>query len=129
MFKKKGFTLIELVMIIVILGILAAVAIPRYFDLQQEARESAEAGVVGGVRGGIHTSFAQNRAWPAALDDNTGLPTACDASDPCFDDVLAQGGIQDGSWTKTAANNYTGPASGTCVYTPGTGEFSYTPAP
>lgn len=38
--ESKGFTLVELVIIIVVLGILAAVAIPKYFDLQSQARES-----------------------------------------------------------------------------------------
>src|SRR5574341_1173636 len=48
--SKKGFTLIELVMIIVILGILAAVAIPRYVNLQQEALDATFKGVCGGLK-------------------------------------------------------------------------------
>jgi MSHA pilin protein MshA len=48
--NKKGFTLIELVMVIVILGILAAVAIPRYVNLQTEARVAAVNGLAGSVR-------------------------------------------------------------------------------
>jgi len=48
--KQRGFTLIELVMIIVILGILAAVAIPRFIGLQAEARSAAVKGLYGSVR-------------------------------------------------------------------------------
>jgi len=46
---KKGFTLIELVIVIVILGILAAVAIPKFADLQKDAKISAVKGLGGSV--------------------------------------------------------------------------------
>ena len=59
---QKGFTLIELVMVIVITGILSAVAVPKYFDLQDKAKLAAENGVVGGVRSGIYTYFTYNKA-------------------------------------------------------------------
>ena len=48
--SQKGFTLIELVMIIVILGILAAVAVPKYVDLSNKAQISTAQGVLGGLR-------------------------------------------------------------------------------
>jgi len=117
---KKGFTLIELIMIIVILGILAAVAVPKYFDLQATAKTAAEKGVVGGVRAGIYTYFANNKAYPATLDSATNA--ACATGNICFDTVLQQGGITS-DWTKTSATGYTGPAAGTYTYTAATGDF------
>ncbi len=62
--NKKGFTLIELVMVIVILGILAAIAVPRYQDLRNEAHKSADAATIGAIRAGIMTYFAKNRTFP-----------------------------------------------------------------
>lgn len=117
---QKGFTLIELIMVIVLLGLLAVVAIPKYYDLQNDAKNAAEKGVVGAVRSGIYTYFAKNKAYPATLDG--AASAACAAGNACFDTVLDQGGVQQ-DWTKASGTTYTGPAGTTYTYTAATGSF------
>lgn len=56
---QKGFTLIEIVMVLVLLGILAAVAVPKYFDLQKEAEERAMATVEAEIRARFNALFAK----------------------------------------------------------------------
>ncbi len=74
---QKGFTLIELMIVVAIIGILAAIAIPAYQDYTIRAQVSEAMSLGSGVRTAVSEVFQTNGTWPA---DNTAAGVA-DAGD------------------------------------------------
>lgn len=69
-YVRKGFTLIELIAVVVVLAILAGVALPKYFDYAAQAKVSACKGALGGVRSGVANFYAN-----AAIGGSAAYPT------------------------------------------------------
>lgn len=134
--NQKGFTLIELVLVITILGILAIAALPAFIDVTSDAATSARDGVVGSVREGIDLAYAETLvagapAWPTVLDSSAAGDCAA-VTNECFTDVQ-QHPITDNKWeVLTAGTEYKFDNSGvtTCyTYDPTDGSFDESTCP
>ena len=127
--NQKGFTLVELMIVVAIIGILAAVAIPKFADMLEKSREGATKGNLSSLNSGISLYVSDNQGVaPGTLDTST--YTTGGATYPAFvtqymDNVPSVKATAKKKSALAAWNNWTSPASAVITYnTAGLGSAS-----
>jgi MSHA pilin protein MshA len=95
--NEKGFTLIEIIAVLVILGILAAVAIPRYISMMEESRNSAAQAAIGEVKARASNYYASQMLRNGGVTTLAAVAASVTATPDVGADFVATSAIASGS--------------------------------
>ena len=115
--NQKGFTLVELVVVIAIIGILAGIAVPRFLDATASARGAKIVADMRTIQSAEMIYYAKNAKYPTDKDDFADLVQGNWPGVPTGKFIIAQvlkqgGGTTEGTATANSAYTYTGGADG-----------------
>jgi prepilin-type N-terminal cleavage/methylation domain-containing protein len=101
--KQDGFTIVELLVVIVVISILVALTLPNLFGLQRRARDDTRKNDLKNIKGALEEYYNDNNSYPLALTDLPNFTAPTDPQDPTRTYVYAP----DPAGCTTAANDCT----------------------